>query len=147
VREKIGVVIEFPGRQAEQPVTFGPFNQEGSLDGKVIVIGGTSDPVPVHLEQGSKTYNCYASRETAQRLGTYLFTTEVRVFGTGRWLLDESGKWDLQRFTIDRFEILDRIGLGAAFDKLRSIEGSGWKKVRDPWGELLSTRDSSSENH
>ena len=33
----VAEIIRFPGREMEEPVSYGPFNQEGSLDGKVIM--------------------------------------------------------------------------------------------------------------
>ena len=57
-------VLRLPGRELPEPLTFGAFNQEGSVDGVVIRLGGTSDPVPVHIETpGQAVSHCYASRE------------------------------------------------------------------------------------
>ena len=141
------VIIDFPGRDRKEQVSYGPFSQDGSLDGKVILVGGSSDPVPVHLEQGSQTYNCIADREIAKKLGTYLFTKEIRVHGVGRWYLHERGDWELKKFTISRFDVLDDSGLRETINSLRSVSGSGWKDMKDPWGELLSMREESSEKH
>jgi hypothetical protein len=146
-REGGAVIIEFPGRNTKEPISYGPFNQTGSLDGKVIMVGGSSDPVPVHLEQNSQTYNCLASRDIAKELGAHLFAKELRVYGTGRWNLNKSGDWELKKFTINNFDILTDIGLRETINCLREVSDSGWKDVNDPWGELLSMREDSSEKH
>jgi len=140
-------IIRFPGRDQEEPVSFGAFNQDGTLDGVVIVVGGTSDPVPVHLQHSDGTHNCYATREIAKTLGPYLFGPEVRVRGAGRWLRNEEGGWDMQRFTISSFEILDNQPLSAVVARLRDVPGSGWDDVEDPWGELQSLRHGPNETH
>jgi hypothetical protein len=146
-RERGATIIKFPGRETKEAVSYGPFRQDGSLDGEVIMVGGSSDPVPVHLQQGSQTYNCLAKRDLAKVIGAYLFSTQIRVFGSGRWYLNNVGDWELRKFVIDRFDVLDDVGLRETIDSLREVPGSGWKDVKDPWGELLSMREDSSENH
>jgi hypothetical protein len=145
--EQPGVVVRFPGIQTPMPKSYGPFNQEGSLDGRVIVIGGTGDPVPVHLQQGEAQFNCLASRDLARDLGGHLFSDEVRMFGTGRWLLNESGSWELKSFIVKYFEILHEVALPDALAELRAVEGSKWKDVADPWSALLSMREESRDTH
>ncbi len=140
-------IIRFPGREMEEPVVFGPFNQEGTLDGKVIMVGGKSDPVPVHLEQGATVYICQAKRDIARTLGRYLFQSELRVRGEGRWTREADGTWTLNRFTIYSFEVLDDEPLSAVVAKLREIPGSGWQDVDDPWSELTGMREYGDETH
>ena len=138
-------VIHFPGRKEEEHLSFGAFSQEGSLDGTVIVIGGRGDPVPVHIQRGDVVYNCFANRNVAKTLGHHLFTTELRVHGTGRWQRDEDGAWQMQRFTIATFEVLDDRPLSDVVARLRDIPGSGWKDVADPFAELMELRGNGDE--
>lgn len=133
-------IIQFPGRDEDEPISFGAFNQDGTLDGKVIVIGGKGDPVPVHLQLGDVTFNCHANRDVAKALGGYLFNHELRVRGSGRWLREDDGTWTMQRFTIASFEVLDEQPLSGVVARLRDIPGSGWKDVADPWAELIDIR-------
>ena len=134
-------VILFPGREMKTPMTYGPFSQEGSLDGKVIMVGGKSDPVPVHIQQGETTYNCHAKRELASALGHYLFKCELRVRGVGRWTREPEGTWTLNRFNILSFQILDDEPLSKVLAHLREVPGSGWNEVPDPWSELRRMRE------
>jgi hypothetical protein len=138
-------VIRFPGREEEDLISFKAFNQSGTIDGKINVIGGRGDPVPVHVQQGDKTFTCQASREVAKTFGPYLFTHELRVRGTGRWRRTEEGNWEMQRFTITSFEVLDETPLGSVVAKLRDVPGSGWEEISDPWGELAMLRDEPDE--
>ena len=134
-------IILFPGREMEEPVSYGPFTQEGSLDGKVIMVGGKSDPVPVHIEQGSVTYNCHARREIASALGRYLFKSELRVKGSGRWTREPDGTWTLNRFNICSFQVLEDEPLSMVIARLREVPGSRWDEVADPWSELMRMRE------
>ncbi len=141
-------IIRFPGREQAQPVTFGAFNQEGTLDGVVIRLGGTGDPVPVHLNAGSVLQShCFASRELAKTLGPFIFGPELRVHGVGRWHRDEDGAWILVRFTIASFEVLDGRPLSDVVAQLRNVSGSEWPDLDDPWGELNRIRDGDNEIH
>lgn len=134
-------IIYFPGREQLEPVTFSAFNQEGTLDGVVIRLGGTSDPVPVHLEAGNVLHShCLTSRDLAKTLGRYIFGPEIRVHGTGRWFRDEDGSWVLKRFMIASFEVLDDQPLSDVVAKLRDIPGSEWDTLDDPWSELVKIR-------
>lgn len=135
-------IICFPGREEEERVSFGAFNQDGSLDGRAILIGGTGDPVPVHIQQGEVVYNCVASRDVAATLGEYLFHYELRVRGTGRWLRDEDGVWVMQRFSISSFQLLEEQTLANVVAGLRNVPGSGWRDVENPFEELKDIRGS-----
>ena len=133
-------IIRFPGREMEYPESYGPFKQDGALDGKIILVGGKSDPVPVHIQQGEVIYNCYAVRSLASELGRHLFESEVRVKGNGRWTREPDGEWTLDRFTIKSYEVLEDEPLSTVVAELREIRGSGWNKVADPWEEIMNMR-------
>lgn len=136
-------IIRFPGRELDHAVTFSAFNQAGSIDGEVVVVGGTSDPVPVHIQSRDTglVRICEASRSVAKALGHYLFGAEVRVSGNGRWLRDEQGQWQLERFRINAFEVLKEESLTAVVADLRSVPGTQWDSLKDPWAELDSIRN------
>lgn len=138
-------LIYFPGREEQEGESFYAFSQEGSLDGAVIAVGGKSDPVPVHIQSQGVVYNCYAKRDVAKQLGLHLFTTELRVYGTGRWLRNEIGTWEMQRFMITSFRILNDQPLSVVVAKLRDVPGSGWKNVADPFAELAAIRGDKDE--
>lgn len=141
-------IIKFPGRTEINPIAFSAFNQQSTIDGIVILVGGRADPVPVHIqsvEDGNQIRNCYAARSLAKVLAGYIFGPELRISGTGRWLRDTQGNWSLERFTIASFEVLSEQSLSAVVASLRSIKGSGWESLKDPWSELDSIRNGLSE--
>ena len=45
-------IIAFPGVTRPKPTTFGPFNQEGSLDGILISVSGADQSVHLQLQNG-----------------------------------------------------------------------------------------------
>ncbi len=134
-------IIKFPGREAIEERNFGAVTQQGSLDGTVVRVGGTKETVYVHLQSSHNIYSCLSSRFIAKQLAEYLFTGEVRVFGVGRWIRSETGVWDVDRFQVDRFQPLDDRPLSAILADLRSIPGSEWPSVEDPWAELDRLRN------
>jgi len=141
-------IIGFPGCEAAED-SFGAFNQQGSLDGVVIVVGGKGDPVPVHiqcLENADLVHNCYAARDVAKTLARYIFGPELRVSGTGRWLRDAEGNWNLDRFTIASFEVLNEEPLTSVVASLRAVKGSEWETLEDPWAELAQIRKGPDED-
>ena len=139
--EETAEVLPFPGRNAPDSVAFPAFNQNGALDGRVIRVGGRGPVVPVHIDAGSTVYSqCEASRDIAKRLANHIFTAELRVSGQGRWHVDELGTWVLDKFTIRDFDVLDSTPLADVIARLRSVPGSDWDGIADPWAELIAMR-------
>jgi len=137
-------LLVFPGRQQPGDPIYGPFNQPGAFDGVPIVIGGEHDPVPVHIEDQNGVLLCKASREVAKSLSPCLFTTWVRVRGTGRWYRDKDGTWEMKHFIIDGFTEIKSDSLSTALERLRSIPAS-WKERPDPLRDLKTLRYDPSE--
>ncbi|MDT7041506.1 hypothetical protein [Candidatus Nitronereus thalassa] len=139
-------IIQFPGRDTPQKEKFGPFREEGFLDGIVIRIGGKRELVPVHLQSGDIIYeHCEATRNVARELGHYMFGQELRVKGTGKWSRNEDGEWLLETFKIDSFEELDSQPLSAVVAQLRNVKGSQWDKISNPWEEIERLRNDNEE--
>ena len=137
-------LLIFPGRKEAAEPVYGPFNQPGVFDGVPIVIGGKLDRVPVHIQDNGDVYLCEASREVAKGLAPFLFTTCVRVKGTGRWYRDKDGTWEMRNFAIDSFSEVKADGLSAAVDRLRQIPAR-WKERPDALGDLKDIRHDSSD--
>ena len=133
-------LVRFPGRERKPPLTFGPFNQDGVLDGVLIRVGGRDDTVPVHLRDGDTIHMCNATRDVARRLAVHLYGPTLRVQGNGRWERDADGVWSMKRFNITNFRELDEAPLGEAVRRLHGVEGSGWKYIDDPLKELRRLR-------
>ena len=133
------VVLEFPGRRQHVEPEYGPITQAGSLQGKVIVVGGESDPVPIHIQDGDKVHICRARRQVAKELAGHIFVVTVRVSGNGRWLRDSTGVWKLKSFQITSFTLLEDSALSTIVENLRQIPGK-WKENPDSTQVLHALR-------
>ncbi len=134
-------ILTFPGTTQTGEPEYGPFSQVGTLDGVPIAVGGVNDPVPVHLQAPDAIHNCTASRELARNIGKHLFSTPLRVTGTGRWLRDRDGVWLMKAFRISNYVELRAESLSVTTERLRGIDAA-WKLKADPLGELVDLRRS-----
>ena len=140
-------LLFFPGRDRPKPQTYGPFSQEGHLDGVLFSITGRDQTVSLRLQNGEITYtHCETSRATARELGKHMFEP-VRVYGTGRWMREADGQWTLRHFRVHRFEVLGTDNLRETVAALRAVQGSGWKDIDDPLAELDNLRRDKDELH
>lgn len=139
-------IIQFPGRTRPKPVKYGPFREEGSLDGVVIRIGGRGDTIPVLLmDAEGAEYPCQTTVELSIQLAQHYRRATVRVYGSGRWLREENGGWTLQQFDIGRFEVIDDSPLTEVVARLRAVEGGEWDKTA--FGDVLGLRREEGTSH
>jgi hypothetical protein len=140
-------LLTFPGRTRPKVQSYGPFAQEGHLDGVLISVGGKDDTISLRLQNGETTYtNCDTTRSTARELGKHLFEP-IRIHGTGRWMREPDGKWTLMRFRVQRFEVLESASIRETVTALRAVRGSGWTGMDDPLSELEGLRHDAEELH
>lgn len=132
-------IIKFPGRELLTKLAYGPINQAGSFQGVPIRVGGESDPVPVHLEDGQNKYIVLARRTLAKEIARYLFSAVVRVEGTGRWTRAADGEWELHTFYAQSMQLIEDADIRKNVEELRRIDAD-WKKLNDPLGELHRIR-------
>jgi len=120
-------IYSFPGRELPKPTIF-RVRQRGSLDGRVVSVGGRDDSSHMHLEAGDGRYwKCETSRILAVELAQHLYGNTVRVHGTGSWIRDANRKWALDGyFQVDSFEVLTEETLAEAITKVRAI-GTAWE--------------------
>jgi hypothetical protein len=114
-------LLFFPGKTRHVDQVYGPFNEEGHLQGVVIQVGGRQKYANVNIQDGDKTYFCEASRENAQQLAQLLYSHPVRVYGTGRYLRNADGQWEMKSFRISQFEKLDHRPLAETIERLRAV--------------------------
>jgi hypothetical protein len=140
-------LLTFQGRDRPKVQSYGPFNQEGHLDGVLIGVGGKDETISVRLQNGEIAYShCETTRVIARELGKHMFEP-VRIYGTGRWLREADGNWTLRHFRVHRFDVLDDSSLRDAVAVLRAVPGSGWKDIDDPLAELDDLRRDKDELH
>ena len=119
-------IIRFPG--IHETDSFVALRQQCSVDGEVVRIGGTQERVPITLRSEEELISgCYTTRATAKKLATRLFEP-VRLFGTGRFIREDTGSWKLEHFDFDSFIPLTEEPLSSAVEALRSIPGGEWEE-------------------
>ena len=152
IREDRGAeIIRFPGYQSpliEEPAIKTPM-QPDTLDGVVQRIGRLSGGLAsVLLEtHDSQVFACRTYKGTARKLAHHIFSSEVRLTGYARWHRSPRGRWALNEFFIQDFEVLKDEKLSDVIAELHRVEGSEWMKVDDPWQELANIRGSSKEDY
>lgn len=130
-------LVRFPGATGANQIEFGPITQQSVFQGIPIAIGGKSDPVPVHLQEGEIVHILQAPRRIAKELGQYLFTSVVRVEGKSRWVRNKMGEWEMLSFYANGFEVLSDGDLKTDLATLRGLPGA-WKDRDDPLGDLMA---------
>lgn len=132
-------VLRFSGRENATKLEFGPITQPGVFQGIPIKVGGENDPVPVHLEDGKEKTIVLAKRSLAKEMAQHLFTSVVRVEGTGRWIRHTDGEWEMLSFQATSFKVIEDANLRKNLDDLRQISAE-WKNLDDPLAELEQIR-------
>ncbi len=131
-------IIAFPGRTRPKLLEYGPFREDGVLEGVVIKVGGKDDSVPVWLQDGENVHRCTATVEMSKRLSAHYRRGLLRVKGTGRWMRETSGTWKMIRFDVADFEVLDETPLADVIKRLQAVTGAEWGD--DPLHELGKLR-------
>ncbi|MCX5581583.1 hypothetical protein [Kaistia terrae] len=137
-------IIPFPGKTRPIPLSYGPFREEGTLEGEVVRIGGKDSTIHIQLRDGEKVYSgCATTKEIARRLAPHMLGPTVRLYGTGTWERLGDGTWELRSFRVSDFEVLEDVSLADAIAKLRAIPGNEWPSLPNPVETLLDERGSS----
>lgn len=132
-------IIAFPGRNRPAPLEYGPFREDGVLEGVVIKIGGKGTSVPIWLQDGETVYkNCTARRALARDLAKHYDAGLLRVSGSGSWMRLATGSWHMRSFEIKDFEVLDDAPLADVIKRLHGVEGADWGD--DPTSDLARIR-------
>ena len=117
------IVLHFPGRDdAEEK--YPSVRQQGSLDGRVMRVGGLEpQSVPLLLQSEEEIVaGCHTNRAVAKQLAQKLFEY-VRLYGIGKWQRDAEGVWSLVDFSVTNFEVLRDDPFSSALSKIREVSG------------------------
>lgn len=130
---KTAVVIQFPGRNTQEPEKFIPFWEPAEVDGELVRIGGKDSSAHAQIVDGEgRTWSITLTRDLASRIAQFLYKGPVlRAIGTARWERAEDGEWKLLDFRVDDFEILDDVGLTEATVRLRALRDTDWSTQQD----------------
>jgi len=126
--ERAGELFCFLGRDRPDPLVFGMVAAADALTGILIRIGGKrEDIVPVHLRDGETTHFCSTNETVALSLAPHYRLSTLRVFGQGRWQRSAQGRWSMDRFFIDGFEVMDDRPAPAILAQLRAGPPPAWR--------------------
>ena len=117
---------------------YGPFKEDGVLEGVVIKVGGKGETVPIWLQDNQQVHRCGARRPLARKIAKHYDRGIMRVKGTGTWMRLANGAWLMKSFEIRDFELLDEAPLTEVINRLQGIEGADWGD--DPVGDLMRLR-------
>lgn len=115
-------------------------NKSGSVQGRLYLVGGKDDTIPVRLEGANgETLHCEATTEIAQQLSALLFK-QVRVSGRGTWERSPEGTWKLKKLKIESFHELDAGKASSVIARMQSLGGLKWAEMDDPHGVARDLR-------
>lgn len=131
-------ILSFRKRQEnEEPLIV---NKSGSVQGRLYLVGGKDDTIPVRLEGANgETLYCEASTAIAQQLSPLLFK-HVRVSGQGSWERSTEGVWRLKKLKIETFQELNTTKASSVIRKMQSLGGLKWAEMDDPHGMARDLR-------
>ena len=136
-RSQGAVVLTFPGRTRAEPVPYGPFRQDGTIDGQVFRLGGKDETIHVHVrDAGKENTSLETSIALAQEIRHHILGPTLRFRGSGLWYRSGAGYWELRKFRIDSFEILNEAPLSDVIASLREVKGNRWSEVPEVLGAL-----------
>ena len=145
--------INFPGvtrsTPEKLPEEFGPFSEEGTLDGILVSVSDADSDqiVRIQLQNGKTRYTCIETdREIARRIARHMHEP-VRVSGIGEWLRNREGTWILEKFKVEKYDVLEADDLIDVINMMRQIEGSEWKSMDDSISAMRELRENSSSLH
>jgi hypothetical protein len=134
-------IIPFRGIENTQQQTYGPLNQDGTVDGILIRIGGKDQTAHANIDIGDgATISCEVSRDLARDLAQYLYGPTIRFTGTGRYRRTREGIWDVLSFRAGSFTVLDDAPLSIVTVKLRRVTGQRWSDIPEPLREISVQR-------
>lgn len=131
-------IVKFPrvGKDRKPLVIF----KQSSIQGRLYVVGGKDDTVPVRLEGANgETLYCEADIETAAMLAPLLFK-QVRLYGRGEWERRQTGGWRLRKLRISSYEPLEKASLQSALERMKEAGGILWDQQDSPHEVILDLR-------
>lgn len=144
--DQLGMVIPFPGKRKAAPSPFGPFRQEGTLDGQVYRIGGKDETKHVAIRDDAREFNLVVNEALALELRHHLFGGHLRFRGTGTWFRHGDGRWELKSFKAVAFEVLDDAPLSELVERLRAVP-SELRGLDDAVRKLMNDRSDFGSEH
>ena len=138
----VRTLIEIPGVREEAIEKLPILWEAGTVDGTPTGVGGRLlDPewVPVRIVDSGSVVNCEARPPIAIEIARHLLTAPIRATGRGKWAHDDDKGWRLEKFRIERYELLDSRPVAELVGEMRELyAGTDWARMDDPVSHLHS---------
>lgn len=115
------VIYAFPGGRKANLAKEVIVDQDSSITGQVIKIGGRDDTIPVLVKDpDGREYKCtIVGPQLAKEIAAHYLGAQIELSGKGRWRRSPSGTWELINLNV-----------------------KSWAPLSDDWDEALSTMES-----
>lgn len=125
------VIYPFPGGRKAEPVKELVIDEECSVSGQVIKIGGKDDTIPLLLRDSDGIeYHCTIKGEAlAREISAHYLRDPIEVSGRAKWRRTMEGLWVLDQMTVKAWTPLSN-DWEAAYDAMTGL-ASGWQNVPD----------------
>ena len=138
----VRTLIEIPGVREDAEEKLPSLWETGTVDGTPTGVGGRLlDPewVPVRIVDSGTVVNCEARPPIAIEIARHLPTAPIRATGRGKWAHDDDKGWRLEKFRIERYELLDSRPVAELVGEMRELyAGTDWARMDDPVSHLHS---------
>lgn len=134
------VIYPFPGKKKVKENNEIVLDQESTVTGRVIKIGGRDDTIPLLLKDSDGAeYRCTIKGEgLAREISSHYLGDPIEVSGKGRWRRTIDGRWILENLTVTSWSALST-DWDAAYELMGKL-ASGWKDVADIEGRCAEIR-------
>lgn len=134
------VIYPFPGGRKAKPVKEVTVDQDSTITGQVIKIGGRDDTIPVLVKDADgREYNCtIVGSQLAKEIAVHYLGDHIELSGKGRWKRSASGTWELVHLNVKSWAPLSD-DWDEAFASMEAI-GLGWSNVPDIEKHLAGLR-------
>ncbi|MGF6208256.1 hypothetical protein [Pseudomonas frederiksbergensis] len=136
-----GVVIyPFPGAKIEKPEQELVADQDSTITGQVIKIGGRDDSIPLLVrDSDGREYNCTViGAQLAKEISAHYLGDVIELSGKARWKRSPAGIWELVHMNIKSWSLLVD-DWDAAFESMEVL-AKGWRDVPDVENYLSGLR-------
>lgn len=141
IEEGRGKLLYFPGRSAVSEDQTPAFWQREEIVGRLVRIGGAEGSIHAHIQTDSGVLSRFQMNEdVAKKLVHHFLGEPIRLIGRAKWFRSLDGKWSLQLFQVEAFELLTRSSLLEDLGRLRTLNPGGWLDRPDAVKDLRAIR-------
>lgn len=123
-----GVIAEVTDDESG-PTVIGGIQQQSSLTGMLLRVGGKDGSVQLLAEDGRIIGRIHCPRDLARAIAPHLYSW-VRIRGPASWERSADGGWRVERMTAQSFDVLLNETLPQTIERLR-LAGIKWPEDAD----------------